>query len=84
MESVREVHTGLGPFERLGSGMRILERDACQTAKTSKSADDVDASILIATPQHPFGFEQNGGSNKDVASLDQRSCLGVMLWIVLS
>ena len=83
MESVREVHTGLGPFERLGSGMRILERDTWQTAKASKSADDVLASIPIAAAQHPLPFKQNGRGNKDVASFNQRSCLGVLLWIVL-
>ena len=69
MESIREVHTRLGPFERLSGGMRVLERDTRQAAKASKSAEDVDASIIIATAQQPFGFEQNGCGNKDVASL---------------
>ena len=60
----------------------IFKRDTWQAGKASKSVHDVHASVLVAATQNPFGFEQNGSGDKDIASLDQRFCPDVLLWIV--
>lgn len=71
MQGIGKIEVLPGEVDGLGNGFRMLNFDILQAEGFDKGVQDGSKSEPIGVTQDPFGFEDNGGGDKDVVFGEQ-------------